>query len=355
MLSEVGWCTTTTPDYCSALNTARVERLDAVIIAQPIDNEQDDDQQQAYKSLLRLIDAQRIATIVIADEIHDTGQNPSSTIDMVNRDVSVSELRGRLAMIGRYQAHFQRLEEELQNMERLGKRLNEHFREVDQEMRLASRLQRDFLPESREAIRNAQFATVYRPASWVSGDIFDIFRIDEDHTGFYVADAVGHGMAASLLTMFIKRTIVSKRVIGEEYSILSPSETISILNNALADQSLPNAQFVTACYVVFNHRTLTLQYARGGHPYPILATTDGMITDLKTPGGLLGLFKGGDFPTFETQLQPGDKLLLFSDGVELAFQSEKSEHLDTTAYHRAFESLARLPIKEMVREIDAPP
>ena len=134
------------------------------------------------------------------------------------------------------------------------------------------RLQRDFLPRITGPIENVGIATIYRPASSVSGDIFDIFRIDEDHTGFYIADAVGHGMAASLLTMFIKRAIVPKRVDGNDYVILTPSETLTNLNDALADQSLPNYQFVTACYGLINHRTLTLQYARGGHPYPLLIT-----------------------------------------------------------------------------------
>ena len=353
MLSEIGWQTTTAPDFSAALDAARRESIDAVILSRPPGIEGTDGAGQAFDSLMRLIDGQRIATVLIGDGAGRTEANAKSLVNVVAPDVSLAELRGRFAMIERYHSHFKRLETELRNMERLGKRLNDHFREVDQEMRLASRLQRDFLPDVKDPIGNAQFAAVYRPASWVSGDIFDIFRIDEEHTGFYVADAVGHGMAASLLTMFIRQTIVPKRVDGDRYTIFSPSETMAMLNDALADQSLPNCQFVTACYALLNHRTLTLQYARGGHPYPILTTTDGTVTELKTSGGLLGLFKDGEFPTFETQLQPGDKLLFFTDGVELAFQPEGSKQLDTAAYCRVFESLAHLPIREIVSEIDS--
>ena len=353
MLSEIGWQTTTAADFSAALDAARRQAIDAVIMSRPTGIAGTDGAGRAYDSLMRLIDGQRIATVLISDGAVRTDADAKTLVNVVAPDVSLAELRGRFAMIERYHSHFKQMETELRNMERLGKRLNDHFREVDQEMRLASRLQRDFLPDVEDPIGNAQFAAVYRPASWVSGDIFDIFRIDEEHTGFYVADAVGHGMAASLLTMFIRQTIVPKRVDGDRYTIFTPSETMVMLNDALADQSLPNCQFVTACYALLNHRTLTLQYARGGHPYPILTTTDGTVTELKTSGGLLGLFKDGKFPTFETQLQIGDKMLFFTDGVELAFQADESKQLDTAAYCRVFESLAHLPVREMVSEIDS--
>jgi sigma-B regulation protein RsbU (phosphoserine phosphatase) len=318
----------------------------------PPSHEHGDGQARAFENLIRLIDVRQITTVMVTNEPPPPQSATPSSIDAVPADVSLAELRGRFTMIERYHQHVKRMEEELRNMERLGKRLNEHFREVDQEMQLAARLQRDFLPQVSEPIGNAQFATVYRPASWVSGDIFDIFRIDEEQTGFYVADAVGHGMAASLLTMFIKRSIVPKEVNGDRYTVASPSDILTALNDSLADQALPNCQFVTACYGLFNHRTRTLEYARGGHPYPILITAEGIVSELKTAGGLLGLFKGNEFPSLKTQLNPGDKVLWFTDGVELAFQPASDERLDTTAYHKAFESMAALPIQDMARQLD---
>ena len=349
MLTGDGWRVASAEDYAEAVAATRSGSLDAVIIGEcgagaSVRHPQLD-------NLLRIIETQQIAAIMITDRLPPASGRTRSLIDYVLPEVTAAEIRGRFAMIERYQAHLKRLEQELRNMERLGKRLNEHFREVDQEMRLAARLQHDFLPRLQEPIENARFASVYRPASWVSGDIFDVFRIDEEYTGFYVADAVGHGMAASLLTMFIRQAMVPKRVENGSYTVLRPSEMIANLNDALADQSLPNCQFVTAYYALLNHRTLTLQFARGGHPYPTLITPDGVVNDLKSPGGLLGLFKGEEFPTFETQLCPGDKLLLFTDGVELAFQ-ERAHSLDTDAYRQAFASVAHRPIHEMLRAVE---
>ncbi len=352
LLDDTGWEVVTAADYPAAIDVVRSGSIGAILLPEPREVGQADEEDGAFTNLMRMVDAQRIAAIVFADRPGPTTKLSTSLVDIVDRDISLAELRGRFAMIGRYHEHFKRMESELRSMERLGERMREHFQEFEQEMQLAGRLQRDFLPQLDKPIGNVHFAAVYRPVSWVSGDTFDVFRVDERYTGFYVADAVGHGMAASLLTMFIKRAIVPKLVRGDGYTVLSPSETMEALNDALADQALPNCQFVTACYALLDHKTMTLQYARGGHPYPLLITSDGTVSELKSSGGLLGITKGQDFPTFETKLKPGDKLLIYTDGVELAFQSGNDDGLDTTAYQRVFETLAPLPLTQMLERLE---
>jgi len=68
---------------------------------------------------------------------------------------------------------------------------------VDQELRLDSRLQRDFLPKQLPTVGDIRFHVLYRPATWVCGDVYDVQRLDERFIGFYLADAVGHGVAAA--------------------------------------------------------------------------------------------------------------------------------------------------------------
>ena len=355
LLTNLGWEVCAAAGFGDAMAHVRDQTVDAMILPEPQTGSGGPGHDTDFANLLRLVDMERIAALVVSDRKDAVPAQTDSLVEVVGSDITLPELRGRFAMIERYHGLLTRVEKELRNMERLGKRLNQHFREVDQEMRLAARLQRDFLPRVGKPIRNAQFATIYRPATWVSGDIFDIFRIDERHTGFYVADAVGHGMAASLLTMFIKRAIVPKHIAGKEYTILSPAETMASLNDALAAQSLPNCQFVTACYAVLDHETLKVRYARGGHPYPLLIARDGAVNELKSSGGLLGLFPGEEFPTFEAQLNVGDKLLLYTDGVELAFPEEiDGGHAvpPHVAYRHAFRALAPLPVTEMVHQIE---
>jgi serine phosphatase RsbU (regulator of sigma subunit) len=245
------------------------------------------------------------------------------------------------------------MDRELANMQRLGKRLNEYFAQVDEEMRLAGRLQRDFLPQHLGPIGPVTFAALYRPASWVSGDLYDIVRVDESHVAFYVVDAIGHGMAAALLTMFIKRAVTTKRIRPDGYELLEPSETLALLNDALAGQTLPRCQFVTGCYCLLNLETLVLRFARAGHPHPLLVDEDGGVTELHTQGGLLGVFRGEDFPTRQVQLRPGEKVILYTDGLELAYAPERY-HSDPVAYYRAiFDGAAAAPAAELIRKLNA--
>jgi sigma-B regulation protein RsbU (phosphoserine phosphatase) len=349
-LTNAGWTVTSAPDYRSALSQARSGGIDALVLLAPTDH-QPDTAEADLKDLIRLADAGRVATVLITDRHTGDLLDHTSLVDVVSHQAATRDLCARLSTLQRYQTLVRQMERELNSMERLGKRLNRHFSEVEQEMRLAGRLQRAFLPQVDEPIGPLRFATVFRPVSWVSGDIYDVFRVDERHVAFYIADAVGHGMAASLLTMFIKKAVVAKRIFEDRYEILAPGNTIQGLNDALASQALPNAQFVTACYCLVNTDTLEMQYARGGHPYPLLATAGGGITELKTTGGLLGLFPGEQYPTGTVKLKPGDKLILYTDGIEIAYDEQEGQGQKLNHHRRVFEELASCPAAEMVERI----
>jgi phosphoserine phosphatase RsbU/P len=194
--------------------------------------------------------------------------------------------------------------------------VNENLLEVDQELRLAGRLQRDFLPKALPEFADIRFAAMFRPATWVSGDIYDIRQFDDNHVGFFLADAMGHGVSAGLLTMFIKEAIVGKRVRDGKDDVTSPSTVLASLNSDLAAQQLPNCQFVTACYGCIDLGSHEVTFARAGHPHPIHVAAGGQCREVETPGGLLGVFPDGEFPSATLILEPGDRLFIYSDGME---------------------------------------
>lgn len=327
--------------------------VDAVLV---LNTDQDDEHRAVIaRDAARLIErvgGLRLGVLLITPDVdgpHDAAG--SASFDAIGPETSNDELLGRLSTLARYRPMLEQLDHELNNMHRLGKRLNRHFTEIDQEMRLASRLQCDFLPQELPTIGGIQISTIYRPASWVSGDIYDVCRIDEKHASMYVADAVGHGMAAALLTMFIKRAIVPKRVNGGGYELLAPGEILAHLNDSLKSQNLPNCQFVTACYCLYNVETRELQVARGGHPYPIRIGIDGRLSEIRSDGGLLGLFGGEEFETISTTLNPGEKLLLYSDGIEMAFREQQDSAHGQPRCKKELQSVARLPARELVRRL----
>lgn len=185
-----------------------------------------------------------------------------------------------------------------------------------EQLRLAGLVQQDFLPTRLPNSDQVRWATIFLPAEWVSGDIYDVVRIDEQHIGFYVADVVGHGMPAALLTIFLKQALVMRETVGNNYRLFSPAEVVKNLNVRMAAQKLSGYQFATCCYCLLNTKTLQLTYARAGHPYPILIRSGQPLEQLEVRGSLLGIFEQAEYIQQTVQLQPGDKLLLYSDGAE---------------------------------------
>jgi len=272
-----------------------------------------------------------------------SGVVPSDACMTVSAEISADELWGRLAAVRDFRPQLRRMTDQVATMQRLGKKLNENLVEVDQELRLASRLQRDFLPQCFPEVNDIRFAAFFRPATWVSGDIYDVRRLDETRVGLFLADAMGHGVAAGLLTMFIKEAVVDKRIGRNDYHLVPPSEILEVLNNELANQDLPNCQFVTGCCAVIDTAIGELTFARGGHPHPVHVDAAGQCHQIETTGGLLGVFPDETFPSATLRLEPGEKLVFYSDGLEDMILARRSRDTDATVFTPEFLAAAGHP------------
>lgn len=155
-----------------------------------------------------------------------------------------------------------RVAEKTAEVYRINKRLQQAYHQIDQELELARRLQLSFLPQTFPDVPECRFAVHYWLRGQVGGDCYDVFRLDESHLGLYVADVVGHGVAASLLTIFVKKGLRAKDVFGQQYRLVPPGEVLERLNRELMGQALPESPFITMVYVLLNHRTGELRFAR---------------------------------------------------------------------------------------------
>lgn len=301
-------------------------------------------------AVLRKLVEEKVATVVCGAE-DGLQREGGPLVEWLAADASPEEVIGKVGTLAHYVPLLRGFERELSHLHRLGDQLNRYFGEIDQEMRLAGRLQRDFLPREMPSVPPIRFEGLYRPASWVSGDMYDAFRIDEHHVGLFIADAMGHGVAAGLLTMFLRQSLVAKRITGGAYEIIEPVQALESVHACLLRQKLPNSQFVTAAYGIVDTRTCELRLARAGHPYPLHVRADGAISEVRSSGSLLGL---PDVPTdFEEArivLGTGDKVILYTDGVEDEIvQSER--HGDDVAFTTQFRGWAPLGATDFVRAV----
>ena len=164
-------------------------------------------------------------------------------------------------------------------------------------------------------------AASMNPAKDVAGDFYDFFRIDDDHIGFVIADVSGKGIPAAIF-MAVSRTLIRATGIRG----VKPSECITYINTLLAEESASN-MFVTVFYGIYNIKTGDVTYTNAGHNPPYVAKADGSIVKLPLSKNIIaGFLKDYQFTEEALQLQQGDTLLLYTDGVTEAVDPDYNEY-----------------------------
>src|SRR5262249_20734460 len=135
--------------------------------------------------------------------------------------------------------------------------------------------------------------------------------------------AMGHGVPASLLTIFLKKAVRTKEINGSLYRLIPPDEVLQRLNRDLVEQGVAESPFITMSYALYNFEDCVLRLARAGHPHPLYLPAAGEPEFWKIGGSLLGVFET-EFTTREYQLHPGDKVLFYTDGADVATAGDQS-------------------------------
>ena len=188
-----------------------------------------------------------------------------------------------------------------------------------EELEQAREIQRGFMPRAIPQLPDFAIAGAWQPAQVVGGDYFDVIRLSKDKVAVCIADVAGKGISAALLMANVQAAV---RAFASEYS--PPSKVCSQINSVLYTNTAPE-KFVTLFYGVLDARTCTLQYTNAGHPRPLLMHRSGATTRLDNGGALLGVFPDWTFEDSVVELEPGDLLLLFTDGITEATDSSGEE------------------------------
>jgi sigma-B regulation protein RsbU (phosphoserine phosphatase) len=183
-------------------------------------------------------------------------------------------------------------------------------REVEaEELKQAQDIQRGLLPQDIPQLPQFAIAGAWEPARAVGGDYYDVIRLSKDKLAICIADVAGKGVSAALLMANVQAAV---RAFASD--IFPPSRVVAQINSVLYTNTAPE-KFVTLFYGVLDARTRTLQYANAGHPRPLIIHSSGKTTRLENGGALLGVFPDWAYEDSVVELEPGDLLLLFTDGI----------------------------------------
>jgi len=204
-----------------------------------------------------------------------------------------------------------KIQQLVQRLTAQNQQLNDWGRRITFELNVAQEIQRTLVPQHPVCHRRICFEFLYQPSGEVGGDMYDVFSLDEDRTGVLIADASGHGIGAAFLAVMVKMAFLS-----EDMAKDSPKAALEALNEQLL-RLVPAGQFLTAFYGVFDARTRQLRYALAGHPRPMLLRRGaGSVELLDADGFVLGSIGGVEMEERSVRLGSGDRLLLYTDGVE---------------------------------------
>jgi sigma-B regulation protein RsbU (phosphoserine phosphatase) len=200
-----------------------------------------------------------------------------------------------------------------------GKALRKNHLERELEREELREIQRGLLPRAIPNVAGCEIFVDWRPAGDVGGDYFDVLSQGDGRVAVCIGDVAGKGLPAALLMSNLQASV---RALAAEN--LAPADLCSRLNQ-VACANTANGRFITFLYAVLDARGGRVIYANAGHNAPLLVRGDGACERLTQGGPVLGQFPGAGYEPGEIAVQPGDKLVLFTDGIVEAPDGDERE------------------------------
>ena len=219
---------------------------------------------------------------------------------------------------------------------------------IDGELKVAREIQMSIVPKIFPPFPKHQEFDIYavlNPAKEVGGDLYDFFLIDDDHLCFSIGDVSGKGVPASLF-MAVTKTLVKSKVDSHH----TPEQILCAVNDELCDEN-QSGMFVTEFLGIMTISTGEVKYANGGHNRPYVLRTNGRLEMLpKIPGIALGAMGNMPYAGESLQLNTGDILIMYTDGVTEAM-NRPGELFGETRFEKVLENTSEKSAKELTKII----
>lgn len=199
------------------------------------------------------------------------------------------------------------------------KELSEKNQKLLRDLEYAREIQKAMIPDKLPNSDKVVFEAGYYPAERVSGDFYNIFRLDEHRIGMYIGDVSGHGVPASMLTVFSYQSIKTTRELeGNRFEIIRPAKVLMNLYELYNNAHFMNDVYILVLYAIFDTRTNELIYSSAGmNAQPLIVKQSG-IWEMDIRGlpicNLMDLCKA-DYTDKTIQLEKGDRIFFYSDGL----------------------------------------
>lgn len=204
---------------------------------------------------------------------------------------------------------------DITDLKMLQQKVIDQNKKLQADLNLARKLQCSLLPKNLHN-DNIRFSFVYTPCEALGGDFLDIFRIDSENIGVYIADVSGHGVSASMLTIFLRSSINKKTT--------SPAQALKELYENFNEDNFDQSQYISIFYAVINVKEKIIKYSNAGLNVPPILFGKGHFELLRLPGiPISNWVESPEYKETSLSLESGYKLFFYTDGIIEIMNSDK--------------------------------
>jgi sigma-B regulation protein RsbU (phosphoserine phosphatase) len=245
-------------------------------------------------------------------------------------------------------------------LKQLNQELLDKQKRLDEDLVAAAEIQKSLLPQKIDSAENLEVAWEFEPCEHMGGDIFNMFQLDDDHWGIYMLDVSGHGVQAAMVTVSVSQFLqpnsghLLSRKSATTHELRTPAEVLVALDMEFPFERFNN--FFTITYLIINTKTGVLKYSSAGHPHSIILRSNGTLELLQKGGPAIGIGdshllsdKEYGFEEGQPQINPGDKLFVYTDGI-VEYENPEGEFYGTDRFYEALKSIQNESVTDIVEQ-----
>lgn len=247
----------------------------------------------------------------------------SGADDFLIKPVDNNELRARITAGDRLIEMQRSMAEANRTLSETLGELQQLYDNIDSDLQEAKKLQQSLVKERFRALPVGDLSFMLRSSGHVGGDLVGFFEAGADHIGLYALDVSGHGISSALMTARLAgylsggapdQNVALRKDANGLFVPRPPNEVVADLNDLVLDE-METEHYFTLLLVFVELKTGHLSVSQAGHPHPAIQRANGEIEQIGAGGFPVGLLSGIKFEQFELHLDPGDRILILSDGV----------------------------------------
>jgi len=246
------------------------------------------------------------------------------------------------------------------DLEERNTKLSHAYAVMRNDLEAAAKMQMNLLPASPSFLAGILFQWRFLPCAFLAGDILNFFLLDKNHVGFYLLDVAGHGVPAAMMSVTVSKIVTPiplqsnllRQVTSTPpyYNIASPAAALHKLNQFFQNE-MDAMQYFTMIYGIINIETGKMSLCQAGHPPPILLKKNGTPQLIGGDSFPVGMLAEAEYDEQQIVFEPGDRLLLYSDGVTEC-RDREGRQFNTSRLLQHVEEFHRSNLDELLRGIE---